>query len=207
MLRNLNVTGTFKFALANLLRPVMPQVVDLRKKSRVKPAKKIKHIEVETKEAKKGTLTKIEWTALEFKKYKKGKRWFVLPALIALIVIIAAILLKNLLLVIATILTVFVVYIYAKKEPRKIKFSISGNGVQIDQVVYRFEDLKSFWIFYEPGKVREISIRSKKAFMPYIKIPLGEQNPAEVRRLLLKFLPEKKHKESVIDEWTRKSGF
>jgi hypothetical protein len=197
----------------------MPQVVDLRKikkvpkktpkKGEIEPVKKIKHIKVGA-----GTPTKIEWTALEFKKYKKGKKWFVFPALLALAVIIAAILLKNLLLVIATILTVFVVYIYAKKEPRKIKFSISGNGVQIDQIVYKFEDLKSFWIFYEPAspaggppEVKEISIRSKKAFMPYIKIPLNDQNPAEIRRLLLKFLPEKKHKESVIDEWTRRSGF
>ena len=190
----------------------MPQIVDLRKikkvpkktpeKGEIEPVKKIKHIKVGA-----GTPTKIEWTALEFKKYKKGKKWFVSPALLALAVIIAAILLKNLLLVIATILTVFVVYIYAKKEPRKIKFSISGNGVQIDQIVYKFEDLKSFWIFYEPGKVKEISIRSKKAFMPYIKIPLGDQNPAEIRRLLLKFLLEKKHKESVIDEWTRRSKF
>lgn len=200
----------------------MPQVVDLRKikkvpkktpkKGEIEPVKEIKHVEVETKEietkeTKKTIPTKIEWTAPEFKKYKKGKKWFVLPVLIASVVIIAAILLKNLLLVIATILTVFVVYIYAKKEPRKIKFSISGNGVQIDQVVYKFEDLKSFWIFYEPPEVKEISIRSKKAFMPYIKIPLNDQNPAEVRRLLLKFLPEKRHKESVIDEWARRSGF
>jgi hypothetical protein len=191
----------------------MPQVVDLRKikkvlkktpeKGEIEPVKKIKHIEVETKEIK----TKIEWTALEFKKYKKGKKWFVSSALFALAVIIAAILLKNLLLVIATILTVFVVYIYAKKEPRKIKFSISGNGVQIDQTVYKFEDLKSFWIFYEPPEVKEISLRSKKAFMPYIKIPLSDQNPAEVRGLLLKFLPEKQQRESIIDGWTRKSGF
>lgn len=194
----------------------MPQVIDLRKIKKVPKknqlaadpvlpkAKRGKHIKIETE---KSTPTKLEWTALEFKKYKKGKRWFVLPALLALAVIIAAILLKNLLFVIATILTVFVVYIYARKEPRKIKFSISGNGIQIDQTVYKFEDLKSFWIFYEPPEVKEISIRSKKAFMPYIKIPLDDQNPAEVRRLLLKFLPEKKHKESVIDEWTRRSGF
>lgn len=192
----------------------MPQVVDLRKikkvpkktpeKGEIEPVKKIKHIEVETK---KTTPTKLEWAALEFKKYKKGKKWFVLPTLIALIVIIAAILLKNLLLVVASILTAFVVYIYAKKEPKKIKFSISGNGVQIDQIVYKFEDLKSFWIFYELGKVKEISLRSKKAFMPYIKIPLGDQNPAEIRRLLLKFLPEKKQRESIIDEWTRRSKF
>ena len=204
----------------------MPQVVDLRKIKKVlkktQPAagpvlpktKKSKHIEIETKESqpkadqpKAGTPIKLEWTALEFKKYKKGKRWFALPVLIASAVIITAILLKNFLLVLATILAVFVVYIYAFKKPRKLKFIISGNGVQIDQIIYKFEDLKSFWIFYELPEIKEISFRSKKMFMPYIKVPLGDQNPAEVRKLLLKFLPEKRHQASIVDKWARRSGF
>jgi hypothetical protein len=114
---------------------------------------------------------------------------------------------KNFLLAIAIILTAFIVRLYAKKEPRKIKFSISGKGVQIDKNIYRFEDLKSFWIFYEPPEIKEISFRSKKTFMPYIKIPLGSQDPIKARELLLKFLTERKHTESIIDEWTRKAKF
>ena len=171
----------------------MPKVIDLRKKKSIPEKKNLP--------------TKIEWTALEFKKYKKSKKWFVFPTLIALIIIIAAILTKNFLLAIAIILTAFIVRIYAKKEPRKIKFSISGKGIQIDKNIYRFEDLKSFWIFYEPPKVKEISFRSKKTFMPYIKIPLGNQDPNKARELLLKFLTERKHSESIIDEWTRKIKF
>ncbi len=165
-------------------------------------------------QTKKYIQTKIEWTALEFKKYKKNKKWFISLGIIAIIIVIIAIFLKNFLLVVATILAVFAIYIYAKKEPRKIKFSISGKGIQINQNIYRFEDLKSFWIFYEPAspaggppEIKEISIRSKKTLMPYIKIPLGSQSPVEVRKLLLKFLPEKKHQESIIDKWTRQSRF
>ena len=39
--------------------------------------------------------------------------------------------------------------------------------------------------------------------MPYIKISLGEQNPVKVRQTLLKYLPERKHKESLIDNLAR----
>ena len=213
----------------------MPQVVDLRKKkpipeirssSRADPRspkgmsrKKIKKIKVETKKSRSASPasrqdgpktnipTRIEWATPEFTKHKKNKQWFVLPALAALAIIIVAILLKNVLLVVATILAAFVVYIYALKEPRKIKSSISGKGIQVDKRLYKFEDLKSFWIFYDPLEIKEISLRSKKTFVPYIKIPLGNQDPVEVRKLLLKFLPEKKHKESRIDELARKSRF
>lgn len=177
----------------------MPQVIDLRKK-------KSKSKKIKTK-IKKPPLTKIEWAAPEFTKHKKEKNWFALPAFIALIVIIIAIFLKNFLLIVVTILAAFVLFLYALKEPKKIKFTINGKGIQIDQTLYRYEKLKSFWIFYEPPEVKEISLRSKKKFMPYIKIPLDDQNPVKIRRFLLRFLPERKHAESVLDSWMRKAGY
>lgn len=35
--------------------------------------------------------------------------------------------------------------------------------------------------------------------MPFIRIPLGKTNPLEVRKILLKYLPEEEQQESVID--------
>lgn len=148
----------------------------------------------------------IEWTAPEFKKYKKNKNWFVLPVIIVVIVLIVVIILKNFLFGLAIVLAAFVFYIYATKEPRKIKFNISKKGIQVDQTTYEFKDLKSFWIFYNP-EIKELSLRSNKTFIPYIKIPLADQDPAELRKLLLKFLPERKHQESAIDTWIRRIKF
>lgn len=185
-----------------------PHIVDLRKITTSSPISIDKEESgFEIDQAKPSIPAKIEWTTSEFKKYKRKKNWFILPALTALILIIIAILLKNFLFAILIIFAALAVYIYAQKEPRKIKFSISGEGIQIEQTIYKYEDLKSFWIFYEPPEVKELSIRSKKMFMPYIKLPLGDQNPAKIRKLLLRFLPEKKHPESIIDEWTRRIKF
>ena len=69
------------------------------------------------------------------------------------------------------------------------------------------EDLRSFWIFYNPPEEKEISFRSKKTFFPYIRIPLADQNPNEIRKYLLKFMSEKRHRESIIDTWMKRVGF
>lgn len=200
----------------------MAQVVDLRKIKKTSPAtgqpkssgeggKKIKidtrEYSAETKKQQTGVPSKIEWTAPEFTKYKKEKSWFISLGIIILALIVIAIILKNFLLVIGLILAAFVIYIYAQKEPRKIQFSISGKGIRADQNIYKFEDLKSFWIFYNPPEIKELSLRSKKMLMPYIRIPLEDQNPVEMRKLLLKFLPERRHKESIIDTWARRIRF
>jgi len=184
----------------------MSQVVDLRKNQDLESKK--------GKQNKSKSINKIEWVAPEFVKYKKGKNWFILPAIIALVLIIIALFAKNFLLVIAIILTAFIIFIYALKEPRKIKFSISKQGIQVDKNQYRFEDLKSFWIFHnsaspedESPEIKELSIRSKKMFIPYIKIPLDNQDSTKIRKLLLKFLPERRHPDSLSDELARKLKF
>ncbi len=181
----------------------MVQVIDLRK---IDKAKKNK-VETEESGQKDSAPTKIEWTASEFIKYKRDKSWFILPGLVALALAVIAIILKNFLFTVGIIIAAFVIYLYAVKEPRKIKFSISGKGIQIDKQIFPFEDLKSFWIFYNPPEIKELSVRSKKMFIPYIKLPLGDQNPAEVRKLLLRFIPERKHQESAVDTWTRRLRF
>jgi len=174
----------------------MDNVVDLRKLQKQKPENK----KVERSE-------KIKWTTLEFEKYEKNKKWFIFLGIIALVIIIIAAIFNNFLLVIIIILATFILFTYAKKEPRKINFIIDGRGIKIDNKLYKYKELKSFWMFYEPPEIKELSIRSNKILLPYIKIPLSKQNPVEIRRFLLRFLPEKEHYESIIEEWMRKIRF
>ena len=152
-------------------------------------------------------LQEFEWEAPEFEKKEKNKSWFIAPAIVAIGLGIFALLTDNVLFLIVILLGFFTFYIYAKKEPRIIKFKINEKGIEIDGKLHDFESLRSFWVFYNPPEQKEISFRSRKTFFPYIKIPLAEQNPNEIRKYLLKFLPEKHHTESIIDIWMRRVGF
>ena len=104
-------------------------------------------------------------------------------------------------------LSYFSITVFALKKPREINLAITAKGIKIDKTLYEFDNLKSFWIFYEPPQIKELSLRSKKTVMPYIKISLGEQNPVEVRQTLLKYLPERRHKESLVDNLARSLRF
>jgi hypothetical protein len=152
-------------------------------------------------------LKEFEWEAPEFEKTEKSKSWFIIPAVIAIILGIIALATNNILFLILVLLGFFIFYVYANKEPRIIKFKIYERGIEFDNQVHDFESLRSFWIFYDPPMEKEISLRSKKTFFPYIRIPLGNQGPVEIRKYLLKFIPEKRHRESVIDIWMRRIGF
>ena len=152
-------------------------------------------------------LQEFEWEAPEFEKREKSKSWFVAPAIIAIGLGIFALLTDSVLFLIVILLGFFTFYIYAKKEPRIIKFKINEKGIEVDNKLHDFDSLHSFWVFYNPPEEKDISFRSKKTFFPYIRIPLADQNPNEIRKYLLRFLPEKHHHESIIDIWMRRVGF
>lgn len=152
-------------------------------------------------------LQEFEWEAPEFEKKDKSKSWFVAPAIIAIGLGVFALLSDNILFLVVILLGFFSFYIYAKKEPRTIKFKIDEKGIEIDGKLHDFDSLRSFWVFYNPPEEKEISFRSRKTFFPYLRIPLADENPNEIRKYLLRFLPEKHHVESIIDIWMRRVGF
>jgi len=149
----------------------------------------------------------IEWSAPEFEHYQKNKSWFMITGGIAGLLVLWALFAKNFIFVLLVALAYFMIVTYALKRPREIQLAITPKGIKIEKVIYEFENLKSFWIFYDLPEIKELSLQSKKILMPYIKVSLGEQNPVEVREILIKYLPERKHKESLIDNLARQIRF
>lgn len=149
----------------------------------------------------------FQWEAKEFEKTPKTKEWFLAGAIVGAALITVAIIQRNFLFGIVVVLAGFLVYIYSLKEPRKISFSISNRGVIIGKRLYEYDGLKSFWIFYEPPRIKELGIESKKHFMPRISLPLDEADPVKLRGALIQFLPEVKHEEDLSDMIARRVGF
>lgn len=141
----------------------------------------------------------MSWKTPEFIYYEKTSQWYVIMGFIGIVLTLYAIFTKNLVMAITFGLIFIVIFIYAEKKPPILQYSLTPKGIKIQDRIYYFNYLESFWIFYNPLETKFISIKSKKTFMPFIRIPLGKTNPLEVRKILLKYLPEEEQQESVID--------
>lgn len=133
---------------------------------------------------------------------RKGRNIIIMGG--AGVIALAALFWGNYLLVIFIALAAFVLYAGAGRKPGAVKCAITPRGIKIENRVYEFSDLKSFWLFYEPPEIKELSLESRKTAMPYIKVPLGDTDPVKLREMLMKFIPEKKHEESLTDIIGRK---
>jgi hypothetical protein len=103
-------------------------------------------------------------------------------------------------------ITVVLSIVRREKNPKPLVCKIKSQGVQVARELYPYENLKSFWIFYDPPYRQELSIRLRNALASHVRIPLGDEDPVKIRELLLKFIPERKQEEALVDVFARIVG-
>ncbi|MDZ7611252.1 MAG: hypothetical protein U5L10_00635 [Candidatus Moranbacteria bacterium] len=135
----------------------------------------------------------LQWKAGEFDKVHRDFRTSAIIFLIFFALIAYGLFTGNLLMSILFILIGFVLYAYEKKEPGTVEFTIIESGLLAQGHIYDFDSMESFWINYEPGGKKELILKRDNFFLPYLKIPLGNQDPVEAQEVLSEFLPEKEH--------------
>jgi hypothetical protein len=145
----------------------------------------------------------IEWSAPEYEYHEKSSDWFWALGIITVGLFLSAILLKSFLFAFLILLSGFSLALYSARKPNNISFKINVQGIHIGETIYTYENLKSFWIDYEPPHKKELIVESKKTLMPHIAIMLGEADPLRVRDYLLKFLKEEKIEEPLTTSIAR----
>jgi len=149
----------------------------------------------------------LKWEAFEYEYIPKSNNWFWSIGIVAISVAFASILLGNMLFAILVMIAALTIILYGVKRPKKVMFSFTGRGLQIDSRLFPYENLRSFWIHYEPPVKKHLTVEPKKLFMPNMLIPLGNTDPNIIREHLLKFLKEERREESITQTISRLLGF
>ncbi|MFH0969261.1 MAG: hypothetical protein V1804_02020 [Patescibacteria group bacterium] len=140
-----------------------------------------------------------QWSALEHEPYSVGKRFYFFGTIILAAVIAYALIYNSPIMAITFILIGVVGYLFLQKEPRIVNFKINSKGIMAEREIYEFENLKSFWIFYDPPYEKILSLESKNRLMPHIHIPLDNEDPVKIRQILIDFIPEVKQEHNLVD--------
>lgn len=145
-----------------------------------------------------------QWKALEYIHIKKSVSWSVFIIIATIFFIFLGVLENDITIIILAILGGFTLLIFGNKKPKKIIFTIRNDGIQIKNILYKYKNLESFWIFKE---CNELVLHSKKKLMPLIHINLGSENKKYIKNILIKFLPEKEENYPLYDAFARFIGY
>ncbi|MFZ5982125.1 MAG: hypothetical protein ACOYS2_00920 [Patescibacteria group bacterium] len=142
----------------------------------------------------------MHWKAPEFESlFRREKKWYMYIALILAVIIGYAVYTNSPLMAIVFVLIGILGYIYLNQDARELDFLITPDGIIAGREIYHFDNIDSFWIFYEPGDIKVISLDTKSFLTPFVHIPINDQDPVAIREILVKYIPEVKQEPSVID--------
>ncbi|QQG45592.1 MAG: hypothetical protein HYW89_01555 [Candidatus Sungiibacteriota bacterium] len=175
------------------------QIIDLRQSTRVKAAESDYH-------PREIVPTSIEWTAYEYRPKEHGQVWFLTLGAVTLFLVILGFVIRNYFFVVFIVLAYAVIILYTKRGPQKFSAALAKEGVRFGKMLYKFSDLKSFWIF-NYGDQAELSLETTKTISQFIRLPLGSIRAETVRNFMIKYLPEEEHQELITDKITRGLGF
>lgn len=145
----------------------------------------------------------LEWTALEHDHRDHQSDWYWSVGIIAGAIMVASIMLGNVLFAVVVLIGTSALVLQTMKQPREITFALTERGVRIENKMYPYSTLESFWTTEDAVLI----IKSNKTFMPHIVIPFYPEDETLIREILLQVLDEVEQYESLGDVIMHRLGF
>jgi len=137
------------------------------------------------------------WEFAEHTKVERGKWWYISFIVIIIAMLIYSYYTNNPLFAIIITLFTIIYYITEKREPEESRIIILEDGIIIDDKFIEYKDLKDFYIIYHPPVIKNLYLEPKSVIKHRIAVPLENQNPVEIREILLKYIDEDLEKEEM----------
>jgi hypothetical protein len=152
---------------------------------------------------------KIAWqTHDNFHNGKKTNDWFWGLWIIIAGGIILSFYFGNVLFGIILLLFAITAGLMANKKPELLQVEITRKGVKINDLLFPYSTLESFWV--DDGEVHDkVLLKSTKAMQPFIVIPFDstETDPELIRDYLLDYLDEEELEEPFLQKLMETLGF
>ena len=145
----------------------------------------------------------ISWEAPEFVRYDKSLQWYIIALIFICSMAGYGIYTNSPIMSITFILIGVVGYIQTHREPQIVSFSLTTSGVLVGKEFYPYENIQSFWIFYEPPHTKILSLHTTGNILPYVHIPLDEEDPVIIRQVLTEYTEEIEQDHNIMDTLER----
>ena len=115
----------------------------------------------------------ITWEAPEHHHVReKGSDWYWILGIMVIAVFVVAVLLNNILFGILILLAASVVTLVSFREVRVIPFAVTTRGIRIDDKLFPYSTLESFYIDEDNLPGPQLLVKSKHYFMPLLIMPI-----------------------------------
>ncbi len=148
----------------------------------------------------------ISWNAPTHVYTQKNNDWYWSVGIITLALAAVCFIFGQIIVGIFVIMAAVTLVLHASRPPKIVAHEINDRGVVIDNILYPFLSLESFWVPHD-GPIPKLLIKSRKTLMPLIVILIDEVDPEEVRKVMLKYIAETEHHQQLLHHVFERLGF
>lgn len=127
--------------------------------------------------------TILAWTAPEFEPSPANARILLALGAIFSGVVIYALFKNSAIMAITFVLLGMVTMLHGTRPAKEVPCAIRKDGVLLGKELYVFENIRSFWIIYEPGE-HNLFLVTSGSLLSSVRVPLGTTSPETVRSTL-----------------------
>jgi hypothetical protein len=148
----------------------------------------------------------ISWKAPAHFYVEKKPDWYWAVGIITLAIAVVCLIFGQIITGIFVIVAAVALVLHSSRPPKTIYCEINDRGLIIDNALYPFLSLESFWIPHDELPPKLI-LKSHKAFMPFLVVYIQEVDPESVREIMLKYIAETEHHEPFLKHLLEGFGF
>jgi hypothetical protein len=148
----------------------------------------------------------ISWQAPSHFYVEKKPDWYWVVGIITLALAAVSIIFGQVITGIFVIVAAVALVLHASHPPKQIYCEINDRGIIVDNTLYSFLSLDSFWIPHDEVPYKLI-LKSRKLIMPLLIIYIEEVDPDEVREIMLRYIAETEHHEPFLKHLLERFGF
>jgi hypothetical protein len=149
----------------------------------------------------------ISWEAPEFHYAEKRSDWYFALGIIVAACAISAFLLGNFLFALLSIVAGFALAVAAGKKPEVVPFAVTVRGIRVNEELYPFSQLVSFYIDEEDTRGPQLLVLARRSFMPILVMPLPPEHVDVIEDILKGRLPEEHLEEPLFTKVLEFFGF
>ena len=149
----------------------------------------------------------VTWTASEFVAHHKTTGWYVMLFAAALVGAGAVYLFTHDIISSSVVIIAAVFFgVFAARQPRELRYSLDGRGVQIGAKYYSLAGFRSFSVVPEGG-VTSIILMPLRRFAPLTTLYFADQDESRIVDILSLSLPLEEYRHDVIDQFLHRIRF
>ena len=136
----------------------------------------------------------LSWEVDEFPDHERSRTWYLTTGVLGVAMIVYAIATANFLFAVIILMIGVITLLSTFLPPERVPVIVTNTGVVVSDMYYDFDAITDFSIAYDPPHVKYLYLEFASPLHPLVAIPLEDQDPNEIRDLLLPYTVENLHR-------------